>query len=154
MVFLVSYFFFLPTSASTTSSAGCDLRTTLGELRRVPHPASFQQLMRHFDFHNGLLYEAKMVSLVSESTRRCVPILCSFLLQIFNPATEDKVGDVHLAGPRDVDLAVEAASKAFPAWSATPAHVRADCIRRLAGLVAGEAFFLAEVRSPSLHLLS
>lgn len=113
---------------------------------------SLAQSGQTFEVNN--LWVTIILLLRSLSSCNTTLALCSFLLQIFNPATENKVGDVHLAGPRDVDLAVEAASKAFPAWSATPAHVRADCIRRLAGLVAGEALYLAEARSPSLHLLS
>lgn len=44
---------------------------------------------------------------------------------ITNPATGDKIGDVPAGTAEDVDAAVIAAKKAFPAWSQTPPAVRA-----------------------------
>ena len=44
---------------------------------------------------------------------------------ITNPATGDTIGDVPMGNAADVDAAVIAAKKAFPAWSQTPPAVRA-----------------------------
>ncbi|WP_143514277.1 aldehyde dehydrogenase family protein, partial [Pseudomonas nitroreducens] len=52
--------------------------------------------------------------------------------EVQNPATEDCVGRVPLGGEGDVNRAVDAARRAFPAWSQTPSHVRAGYIRALA----------------------
>ena len=46
-------------------------------------------------------------------------------LPVTNPATGDKIGDVPAGNADDVDAAVKAAKKAFPAWSQTPPAVRA-----------------------------
>ena len=40
-------------------------------------------------------------------------------LPVFNPATGEEIEQVPLSGARDVDAAVAAAAKAFPAWSRT-----------------------------------
>jgi malonate-semialdehyde dehydrogenase (acetylating)/methylmalonate-semialdehyde dehydrogenase len=44
---------------------------------------------------------------------------------VTNPATGDKIGDVPVGNAADVDAAVAAAKKAFPAWSQTPPAQRA-----------------------------
>ena len=36
---------------------------------------------------------------------------------VFNPATEEEIAQLPLGGKADVDKAVAAAKKAFPAWS-------------------------------------
>ena len=43
--------------------------------------------------------------------------------RIINPATEEEIAQVPLGGKEDIDNAVKAARKAFPAWSGkTPAE--------------------------------
>ena len=37
-------------------------------------------------------------------------------IEVFNPATEEVIHHVASGGPRDVDLAVQAAQRAFPGW--------------------------------------
>ena len=44
---------------------------------------------------------------------------------VTNPATGDLIGHVPMGNASDVDAAVAAAKKAFPAWSQTPPAVRA-----------------------------
>jgi malonate-semialdehyde dehydrogenase (acetylating)/methylmalonate-semialdehyde dehydrogenase len=46
-------------------------------------------------------------------------------VKITNPATGDEIGQVPMGRASDVDAAVAAAKKAFPAWRDTPAAVRA-----------------------------
>src|SRR5439155_3133650 len=43
-----------------------------------------------------------------------------------NPATGEALGDYPASGPEDVDAAVAAAAKAYPAWRLTPAPRRAE----------------------------
>ncbi|MBW7459855.1 aldehyde dehydrogenase family protein, partial [Paenibacillus sepulcri] len=44
---------------------------------------------------------------------------------VYNPATEEVLVKVPLSSQVDVDLAVQAAKQAFPAWSKTPVPRRA-----------------------------
>lgn len=54
------------------------------------------------------------------------------VLAILNPATEEVIGRAAVAGPADVDAAVAAARRAFPAWSARPVSERAEHLSRFA----------------------
>ncbi len=49
---------------------------------------------------------------------------------------DDVVGDFPASGPADVDAAVEAARRAFPAWSLMPAPKRGEILFRVARLLA------------------
>ena len=71
-------------------------------------------------------------------------------LPITNPATEAHVVDVFAADAHDVDLAVDAASRAAAAWGTTDASVRAGCLRRLAELVMRNVEELAYLESISM----
>ena len=51
---------------------------------------------------------------------------------VVDPATEEVVDTVPLAGPEEVDLAVRNAHEAFQSWSATPAARRGDILLRAA----------------------
>jgi len=66
-----------------------------------------------------------------------------------NPATGEVVAEVPLAGASDVDKAVAAARKAFPAWSR-----RTQASSLTAGCVAGPALFIPRswptARSPCI----
>lgn len=48
-----------------------------------------------------------------------------------NPATGEAVAELALGGPEDVDMAVEAARKALPAWSAKPQEERSRIIKEI-----------------------
>jgi aldehyde dehydrogenase (NAD+) len=60
-----------------------------------------------------------------------------------NPATGHSLIEVAQAGEEDVETAVRAARAAFPAWSATPGHVRARYLYALARQVQRHARLLA-----------
>lgn len=64
----------------------------------------------------------------------------------YNPAKGEVYSFVADSDERDVEAAVEAASRAFPAWSKRPSAERADLLRRLAQLINEnlEEFTLAE----------
>lgn len=51
---------------------------------------------------------------------------------LINPATQDCAAHVTMATTEDVELAVNAAKKAFPAWSKTPASERAKYLNAIA----------------------
>lgn len=56
-------------------------------------------------------------------------------LPVVNPATEEVIGQLPVAGPADLDEAIEAATAGFAIWSRTPPRDRADLIRRAAALL-------------------
>jgi malonate-semialdehyde dehydrogenase (acetylating)/methylmalonate-semialdehyde dehydrogenase len=63
--------------------------------------------------------------------------------EVFNPATGAVTKHVPLANIAEVDAAVAAAKAAFPAWAATPPHVRARVMFRFRDLVEQNADLLA-----------
>ena len=63
-----------------------------------------------------------------------------------NPKNEELIADdVPLAGERDVDEAVAAAEKAFPAWKATTPAKRRDMLNKLADLIEQHSKQLGEL---------
>ncbi len=56
-------------------------------------------------------------------------------LDNINPATNTLLGHIPESGIRDVEIAVEAATKAFPAWSSTSAEERFKILNRIADLI-------------------
>jgi betaine-aldehyde dehydrogenase len=53
----------------------------------------------------------------------------------FNPATGERIGDVPVAGPAEVEAAVLAASRAQPQWAALPGAERARILRKAAAIL-------------------
>jgi aldehyde dehydrogenase (NAD+) len=60
-------------------------------------------------------------------------------IDVVNPATEETIGRVIRGTAADVDRAVQAAARAFPAWAQTPVEDRAAALRRLAELIEAKA---------------
>lgn len=58
---------------------------------------------------------------------------------LFNPATEEQIGTVRLGDARDVDAAVAAAKRAFPAMSRTSVAERIAMLKRLSAAVSAHA---------------
>jgi aldehyde dehydrogenase (NAD+) len=58
---------------------------------------------------------------------------------LFNPATEAQIGTVRLGDARDVDAAVAAAKRAFPAMSHTTKAERIEMLKRLSAAVTARA---------------
>ncbi|MCF3179590.1 gamma-aminobutyraldehyde dehydrogenase [Streptomyces polychromogenes] len=58
---------------------------------------------------------------------------------VVDPATGEEVLTYELAGPAEVDEAVAAAKRAFPAWSAATPGERSDALHRLAAVLAEQA---------------
>jgi len=69
------------------------------------------------------------------------------LAETIDPATGKPWAIVAMGGPKDIDLAVGAARRAFAKWRRTPGHERAALIRRLADLVSANSDELARLES-------
>ncbi|MFM7706679.1 MAG: aldehyde dehydrogenase family protein [Gammaproteobacteria bacterium] len=59
------------------------------------------------------------------------PVQTGELFPVIDPATEGQVAEIRMGSPADVDLAVAAAVRAFPAFAATPLAARLDALRRI-----------------------
>jgi aldehyde dehydrogenase (NAD+) len=68
-----------------------------------------------------------------------VPSASDAAIDVINPATEEVIDQVPAGHPADVDAAVAAARKAFPAWAATSPAERAALLDATAGLLAERA---------------
>ncbi|WP_424988455.1 aldehyde dehydrogenase family protein [Microbulbifer sp. S227A] len=65
-------------------------------------------------------------------------------IDVFNPATEDRVATVAAAGFDDAERALAAARDAFPGWAATPIAARQRWMRRLRDeVIANEEYLRA-----------
>jgi aminomuconate-semialdehyde/2-hydroxymuconate-6-semialdehyde dehydrogenase len=64
-------------------------------------------------------------------------------LDNFNPATGEIYSLIADSDERDVEAAVEAARKAFPAWSKMSAEQRHDCLMRIVSLIERDLDLLA-----------
>lgn len=64
--------------------------------------------------------------------------------EVINPATEASLGEIALGQAEDVERAVQAARRAFPAWSATPPAQRAGVLGRLHALLLERAELFAQ----------
>ncbi|WP_409492245.1 aldehyde dehydrogenase family protein [Amycolatopsis sp. cmx-11-12] len=64
---------------------------------------------------------------------------------VLDPATERALTTVPLAGESDVDLAVAAAARAFPAWAATPLRRRLEYVREFGERLTSRVDELADV---------
>lgn len=65
-----------------------------------------------------------------------------------DPATEEVIADVALAGPQDIDRAVRAASDAMMGeWGSMPPERRAELIARLGEVIAAHAEEIAELET-------
>jgi aldehyde dehydrogenase (NAD+) len=65
--------------------------------------------------------------------------------EVENPATEQTTGVVTQASKSDVDAAIAAARKAFPAWADTPVPERVEFLRRLHQVISERADTFAEI---------
>ncbi|HEX4508300.1 MAG TPA: CoA-acylating methylmalonate-semialdehyde dehydrogenase [Alphaproteobacteria bacterium] len=64
---------------------------------------------------------------------------------VYNPASGEVTGRAPLASAAEVGAAVDAAAAAFPAWAATPPHMRARVLFRFRDLVERESDRLAAI---------
>ena len=66
---------------------------------------------------------------------------------VFNPATEAEIAQLPLGGKIEVDKAVEAAKKAFPAWSKKSVSERSEIMGRIAVAIRENAQELGRLES-------
>ena len=78
--------------------------------------------------------------------RLCAPRTARYL-DVYEPATGRAYADCPDSGKGDVDAAVAAAQRAFPAWSATPAAQRAMLLSRIADRLEARLDEFAEAES-------
>ncbi|MEM6850716.1 MAG: aldehyde dehydrogenase family protein, partial [Pseudomonadota bacterium] len=64
-------------------------------------------------------------------------------IESLNPATGERLASFPSAGEQDVSAAVDAAARAFPAWSSHSGHARARVLYALARLIQKNSRFLA-----------
>lgn len=76
-----------------------------------------------------------------------VPALGSGTIDVVNPATGELITKIAAAEAADVDVAVQAAQKAFPAWAETPAAERGRLLLKLADLIEENSEELAQLES-------
>lgn len=62
---------------------------------------------------------------------------------VINPATEEPIGKASAGNQKDVELAVEAAQKAFQSWKSTDAHARGRILLKISELLMKELDLLA-----------
>lgn len=68
-------------------------------------------------------------------------------IEVINPYTGSLITRVAEAGREDVDLAVAAAARAFPAWARLSAHERGRLMLKLADRIEADAAFLARLEA-------
>lgn len=68
-------------------------------------------------------------------------------IPVVNPYTGGNICDIAAAEAADVDLAVEAATKAAPGWAALPAHERGRLLLKLADRIEAETQDLARLEA-------
>lgn len=68
-------------------------------------------------------------------------------LDNYDPSTGQAYSQVPASNQKDVDLAVQAATKAFPIWSQMPAYERAQAMRKLIQLVRENQEELSQIES-------
>ena len=69
------------------------------------------------------------------------------VLENVAPGSGQVYGTIPRSGKAEVDRAMRAAKRAFPAWSQTPAAERAACLERLADAIQANAAMLAEAEA-------
>ncbi|MDQ6639749.1 MAG: aldehyde dehydrogenase family protein, partial [Pseudomonadota bacterium] len=72
------------------------------------------------------------------------PVASGSYFETVDPATQEVLAEVARGGAAEVDAAVAAAKKAFPAWARMPASERARLMRRLGDLIVSHVPALAE----------
>lgn len=73
-------------------------------------------------------------------------------LDVVNPASGDVIGHLPMAGPQDIEMALKAASSAFPAWRDTPPSQRSKILIASAGLIRQRSEHLAALTTLELGM--
>lgn len=132
------------------------MRPTFGELSSRGHPLGHssdcvrwhQRKRRRLpplgsDNH----YDSSLLTLSNYIDGRLVPPASGEHLDNVEPATGEVFSRVPSSDARDIDAAVEAAAKAFPAWSATPPAERSLVLHALADAIESRLDEFAQAES-------
>lgn len=68
-------------------------------------------------------------------------------LDVFCPANGEKISTIADATPEDIDLAAQAAEKAFETWGKTNKFERAQILNKIADIIEENAEFLAQIET-------
>ena len=68
-------------------------------------------------------------------------------LPVYNPATNQVIAEVQLAGDKECDAAVAAAHNAFASWAKTAPRVRGEILRKAFELMVAESDEIAKIIS-------
>lgn len=80
--------------------------------------------------------------------------ISSRTIEVINPSTKEKLCEVALAGRADIDLAVEAAQKAFEGrWKNLSPHERSAYLFRIADLIEKNVEELAEIQTYDMGMI-
>ncbi|KAJ2846113.1 hypothetical protein IWW36_004500 [Coemansia brasiliensis] len=90
---------------------------------------------------------AKNIKILNYIGGKHVPPVSGQYLQSYNPATGDKLTMVPDSSKIDIDNAVFAAKKAFPAWSTTSIAERAAILNQVADLIEQNMYQLGRLES-------
>lgn len=105
---------------------------------RDPGEASDPQITRAYceaeRLSNRVLVDGKLCEALTRGS-----------IDVENPADESVIGRIPRCDAADVDRAVQAARRAFPAWAAIPARERGDRIRKAADRLEAESEPLARL---------
>ena len=66
---------------------------------------------------------------------------------VYDPSDGSVITEIAIAGDKEIDAAVDAADRAFPAFAKTPARVRGEILRRAFEIMIAEADDLARLVS-------
>src|ERR1035437_6149805 len=70
--------------------------------------------------------------------------------QVVNPSDGPPLAQVAMAGEKEIDLAITAGAKAFPAWSALSPRDRALLLHRFADALEKHSAELAQLEAPDV----
>src|SRR6185295_12819296 len=96
-------------------------------------PGAAQQLTPSAS--DPIFYNGRVLTLDNFVGGRWVQAQTSEFFDVHNPALGDVIGRTPLSTAADVDAAVQAAAKAFPAWRDTPVNTRAQVLYRVKQLM-------------------
>lgn len=93
---------------------------------------------------NGIHYEQPTGIFINN---KFVPSVSGKTFKVENPANEETVTEIYEGDVEDIDLAVAAAEKAFPAWSNLPPSERGRLLSKLADKIEENIELLASIES-------
>jgi aminomuconate-semialdehyde/2-hydroxymuconate-6-semialdehyde dehydrogenase len=88
-----------------------------------------------------------MISILNYIDGKLLPSASGAVIDNICPSTGEVYGTLPDSDAQDVEMAYQAAQKAFPDWAATPVEKRSEILIRIADAIAGQADVLAEAEA-------